>query len=109
MPINFTKLDRQWGTVPNATKGENTYEIDLVGIDDKTKQVLFIECKWSDLTESQARKVLEELKEKSKFVEWQRKKEYFGLIGKEIVGKEKLRKEGWLIWDLADFEKVFKP
>jgi len=106
MPINFTRLDRQWGTVPKATKGGNTYEIDLVGIDDKTKEVLFIGCKWSDLKEKEARKVLKELKEKSKFVEWERKKEYFGLIGKKVLGKEKLRKEGWFVWDLEDLEKM---
>ena len=50
---------------------------------------------------------LEEVKEKSKFVEQERNKEYFGLIGKKILGKERLREEGWLVWDLEDIEKAY--
>jgi len=51
---------------------------------------------------------LEGLKEKSGFVDWERKKEYFGLFGKKVFGKENLKKEGWFVWDLGDLEKVVK-
>ncbi len=103
-----TKIGRHWGKIHGKPKGENAYEIDIVALNESVKEILFCECKWSDLKEAEARKVLEELKEKSKFVEWERKKEYFGLVGKKILGKEKLRKDGWFVWDLDDIEKVLK-
>ncbi len=97
IPLKHTKIGRWW---------YQDKEIDLVCLEENKKEVMFIECKWSDLTENQARKVLEELKEKTKFVRWERKKEYLGLIGKKIIGKEKLRKEGFFVWDLKDLEDI---
>jgi len=95
--ITFNKSGRWWN------KDE---EIDIVCLDEQKRESLFVECKWSSLTEKKASQILEELKEKSKFVEWERKKEYFGLIGKKILGKEKLRKEGFFVWDLEDIKKL---
>ncbi len=108
LPFKPTSLGRQWGNIPKAEKGKNTYEIDLVCLDEPKKEALFVECKWSDLTEKKARQILEELREKSKFVDWERTREYFGLIGKKIQGKETLRKEGFWVWDLGDFGKALK-
>ena len=99
IPLKPTKTGRWW---------HKDKEIDLVCLDENRKEALFVECKWADLKEKGARKVLEELKEKSKFVEWQRKKEYFGLIGKKVLGKENLKKEGFFVFDLEDFEKVLQ-
>jgi len=109
--LDFNKIGRWWGhtRVLSPVSGvleRKEIEIDIVALNEKTREILFVECKWSDLKEKDARKVLEELKEKSKFVEWDRKKEYFGLIGKNVLGKEKLRKEGYFVWDLEDFEKA---
>lgn len=96
LPFKFTKIGKWW---------HKDKEIDLVAINEKTKQILFIECKWKDLKEKQARKILEELKEKSKSVDWNNnnRREFFGLIAKKLQGKEKLRKEGYKIYDLRDF------
>ena len=98
LPVNPEKIGRWW---------HQDKEIDLVCLDENKKEALFVECKWSDLKEKDARKILVELKEKSTFVDWERKKEYFGLIGKKVLGKENLRKEGFFVWDLEDFEKAF--
>ena len=105
LPINFTKIGRQWGRIPKAVKGKNQYEIDLVALNKETKQIGFFECKWKDLKEKQAMKILDELKEKSKFVEWNldNRQEFFGLIGKKIENKNKLRKQGFFVYDLRDF------
>ena len=46
---------------------------------------------------------MEKLVEKSKFVDYPRKKEHFGIIAKKIKQKEKLREEGYLAFDLNDF------
>lgn len=93
IPINLTSIGKWW---------YKDKEIDLICLDESKKEVLFIECKWSNLSERAARKVLWELKEKSRFVDLKRKKEYFGLIGKTIHGKEKLKKEGFIVFDLRD-------
>ena len=108
LPVKFTRIGRQWGSVKNAEAGKNEYEIDIVCLDETRKGALFVECKWSDLKEKEAMKILEELKEKSRFVEWERHKEYFGLVGKKVLGKENLRKEGFFVWDLKDIENVAK-
>ena len=97
-PFQFNKIGKWW---------HKDKEIDIVCLDEQKKEALFIECKWSDLTEKEALKILEEVKEKLKFVEQERNKEYFGLIGKKILGKERLREEGWLVWDLEDIEKAY--
>ncbi len=94
LPLVATKTGNWW---------HQDKEIDLVCLDEPKKEALFVECKWSDLTEQKARQILEELRKKSEFVDWERTKEYFGLIGKKIQGKETLRKEGFIIYDLEDF------
>lgn len=81
-------------------------EIDLVCLDESQRQALFVECKWSDLTEQEARRVLAELQEKARFVEWERQKEHFGLIAKKMKGKETLRSEGFVVFDLEDIARV---
>ena len=98
-PLKFNRIGRWW---------YKDKEIDIVCLDENKKEAMFVECKWSDLKEKDARKILEGLKEKSRFVEWERKKEYFGLVGKKVLGKESLRKEGFFVWDLEDIEKTLK-
>lgn len=95
LPLRPTKIGTWW------SKGG---EIDLVCLDESKKEALFLECKWSVLGKVEARRILYELKEKSKFVEWDRKNEYFGLICKKFLGgfKEELRNEGFLAFDLHD-------
>ena len=107
LPINFSKIGPWWGhtRIINPESGlpeRKEIEIDLVCLEEQRKEAIFIECKWSDLKEKEARKVLEELKEKSKIVDWERKKEYFGLIGRKISEKEKFRKQGFIVFDLDD-------
>lgn len=104
LPFEFQKIGRQWGNYRKDNKRKE-YEIDLVALNEKTKQIAFFECKWKDLKEKQARTILEELKDKSTFVKWnnEERKEFFGLIAKNLQGKEKLRKEGYLVFDLRDF------
>lgn len=109
--FNFDLLSRQWGKIPQAEKGRNTYEIDICGLNEKEKKVLFGECKWKEGVK--AISVLSELKEKAKYVSWhnEERKEYFAIFAKSFKDREKvkkeLRKEGVLLFDLNDMEKVF--
>ena len=49
--------------------------------------------------------ILAELKKKSRYVDWNthKRKEHFGVIAKKIEGKERLRKEGYFVFDFDDF------
>ncbi|MEA1945161.1 MAG: ATP-binding protein [Euryarchaeota archaeon] len=105
LPFSFSRVGRQWGKIKGAPRGKNVYEIDIVGLNDKSKEIMFIECKWKELSERDAMNVLNEVKEKSRFVQWNKgaRKEYFGLVAKNIGGKDKLRTEGSFVFDLDDF------
>ena len=96
LPFSFQKIGRWW---------RKDKEIDLVALNEETKEIGFFEVKWKNLKEKQAVKILEDLKEKSKFVEWNlnNRQEFFGVIAKKIENKSKLRKQGFLVYDLKDF------
>ena len=49
--------------------------------------------------------ILAELKNKSGYVDWNtsKRKEYSGVIAKKIEGKERLRKECYIVFDFDDF------
>ncbi len=97
-PFIAQKIGRWW---------HKDREIDIVALNEKTKNIAFFECKWKDLKEGEARNILEKLKEKSGFVEWNKsnRTEHFGVVAKKIANKGKMQKEGYLIFDLDDFEK----
>jgi hypothetical protein len=87
-------------------------EIDLVVLDETKKESAFFEVKWSELKRRECERMLEELKEKSAYVEWHEKerKERYGIIAKRIGtgDKKDLRSNGYLIYDLEDFEALMK-
>ena len=105
----FTKIGKQWGKIPNKPKGENTYEIDLVSLNEKTKEILFIECKWKNRVN--AEKICKELAEKAKYVEWnnENRKESFAVFAKSFSKKIK-EFEGKKVYcfDLRDLKKIMK-
>ncbi len=97
--LDFTieKIGRWW---------HKDKEIDLLALNDKTKDIAFFEVKWQNLDKNNAKKILEGLKNKSLFVGWNlgKRKELFGIIAKKIKEKDSLRKDGFLAFDLDDFE-----
>ncbi|MCD4844165.1 MAG: ATP-binding protein [Methanosarcinales archaeon] len=105
LPFIFNRIGRQWGKIRDAPKGRNTYEIDIVALNDDTKEILFIECKWKSLSHGQAETVLNDLVEKSHYVNWnnETRMEYFGIISKRIEKKDELKKRGFVVFDLDDF------
>ena len=97
-PFRFHKIGRWW---------HREKEIDLVALNEETKEIAFFEVKWSDLKLEEARRILAELKDKSESVNWnnESRMEHFGLIGKRLEGKEDLVEEGYLCYDLRDMRK----
>jgi AAA+ ATPase superfamily predicted ATPase len=97
---NFSKIGRWWH------KGE---EIDIVALNEEGEHISFFECKWSKLNERDALKILTDLKQKAALVQWHDagRKEHYGIIAKEIAGKEKLREKGYQAFDLSDLNATF--
>ncbi|HUW67283.1 MAG TPA: ATP-binding protein [Candidatus Nanoarchaeia archaeon] len=95
-PIEFTKIGRWW---------HKKEEIDLIALNDATKEVLFIECKWRTFSTAESLRNLEKLKKKADFVKWNKgeRVEYYGLVAKKVEGKESLREKGFVVFDLDDF------
>jgi len=94
LPFRFAKIGRWW------RKGE---EIDLVALNEREKRALFVEVKWKDLSEREARGILKDLARKAKLVRLDGWEKSYGLVAKDVEGKEELGREGWFIWDLRDF------
>jgi AAA+ ATPase superfamily predicted ATPase len=104
LPLHFTKIGNWWGHYRDRGIRREV-EIDAVALNDATKEILFVECKWKNLSRRQAEVVLGELSEKSRHVDWNNaaRTEYFGIIGKRIEGKDELREKGFVVMDLDDF------
>ena len=83
----------------------NGEEIDLVSLNENTKEIVFFECKWKNLRFAQSLTILKELQKKAESVEWHNKKrtEHYGLIAKTIERKNDLRKQGYFVYDLEDW------
>ncbi|MBU2639730.1 MAG: ATP-binding protein [Nanoarchaeota archaeon] len=79
-------------------------EIDLIALNGD-KEILFVECKWKDNVN--VIKILKNLKEKTKYVEWHNNKreEYFCIVAKSF--KRKIKEKNLYLFDLKDFEKKF--
>jgi hypothetical protein len=104
-PGKWSKIGHWWGAYREAGERKNV-EIDIVALNDKTREILFGECKWQEGVS--AKKVLSGLKEKAKFVDWGggERKEYYAVFAKSF--KEKVPKSpDQMFFDLKDMEKSF--
>ena len=73
LPAHFQRWGRWWN---------RDVEIDVIALNEETKEILFCECKWTNKPVDFA--ILNELQEKAKFVNWfvDDRKEYFLLFSK---------------------------
>ena len=101
--FKFDEIGKQWGKF-KGEKGKNVYEIDIVALNKNTKEILFGECKWKD--NINAEKVLQELKEKSKFVDWnkEKRKDSYAIFAKSF----KKRTKDCCCFDLKDIFKQLR-
>lgn len=99
--LKLTESKRQWGKIAGAKKGENAYEIDLIG---KSKEGAYaFEFKFKELEMSESFRILKVLQEKVKNVPKLPRDIKFGIVAKKINGKQKLKSAGFLAYDLEDF------
>ncbi|MEW6062919.1 MAG: ATP-binding protein [Nanoarchaeota archaeon] len=103
--FNFSKIGTWWGHYRDKENKRNEIEIDLIALNENTKEITFCECKWRDKVD--AKKILNELKEKVKFVNWNNKnrKEKYCIFAKSF--KEKIKEQNLTLFDLKDLENLF--
>jgi len=91
----FNKIGRWW---------HKDKEIDIVALNEKMKDILFVECKWKDNVNPE--KILENLKEKAKYVEWNndKRKERYAIFAKSF--SKKIKNGDVLLFDLNDMKKM---
>ncbi len=102
-PINSTNVGKWWGAYRDMeTKDRKIAEIDIVSINEETKEILFAECKWQEKVN--ARKILFELKEKAKLVQWNNEKriERYAIFARSF--KQKIIEPDVTLFDLKDME-----
>jgi len=100
LSFRFTRIGRWW------RRGE---EIDLVALNEREMKALFVEVKWKNLSEREVRGILRDLERKGELVGLGGWEKSYGLIAKSMKGKKGLKAEGWLLWDLGDFDaETFK-
>lgn len=97
--FNFNRSGRWW------YKEE---EIDIVAVNDSTKEIGFFECKWKELGKRDVKAIVKELRQKAKLVKWgdEGRKEVFGVIAKKVIDKAQLRNSGVLVYDIDDLAYV---
>ena len=93
----FTKIGRWW---------HKDREIDIVALNEQTKEILFCECKWRNRIGAEG--VLQKLKQKAQYVDWHKskRKEYYVIFAKSF--KEKIKEPNVRLFDLKDMEKIFR-
>ena len=99
--LSLSNAQKQWGKIPDAEKGKDTCEIDLIGSSEKTFYIF--EIKWRELRYTETVGLLDQLAAKAKFVQRLPANVFFGVVAKRIEKKEKLRAANYLVYDLDDF------
>jgi uncharacterized protein len=99
--LGLFKAHKQWGKIPMSTKGNDTYEIDLIGTSEKASYAF--EFKWQELEYAESLKILDQLTAKAKFIQKLPPNIQFGIVAKKIEQKEKLKAKHYLAYDLDDF------
>ncbi len=93
-----------WGSYREDDE-RKTVEIDIISLNEKTKEIIFAECKWKE--KADAKKILDELKEKAQYVVWnnENRKETFFIFAKSF--KEKFREKNVQLFDINALKKIF--
>ena len=111
LPIIFPRLKKLTKHIKTYKKNNKglQIEIDIVALNEKIKEILFAECKWKSRVN--AEKVVEELAEKARYVDWfkDKRKESYAVFAKSFSKRIK-EFEGKKVYcfDLRELEKSLK-
>ena len=98
--ISFTRIGKWW---------HKDKEIDIVALNEDSKEILFCECKWSEKVNGE--KTIKELLEKTPYVEWfnDERKESYCVFAKSFSRKiTKFDNKKVYCFDLEDIEKLLE-
>ena len=98
LPVHVEKIGKWWW---------KETEIDIVGLEDKSKKALAIEAKLTEVNYQEAKRLLSELSIKAKQIR-NTKECILGVMAKKIGNKEKIRDEGFIALDLQDMANLRK-
>ncbi|MDI6738414.1 MAG: ATP-binding protein [Nanoarchaeota archaeon] len=104
----FAAIGRQWGHFAGE-KGKDSYEIDIMLTDEKSKSCAFCECKWREKVN--ALDVISSLSEKVRHVEWHSadRKETFAVFAKSFKKRiNEFEGKKVICFDLKDIAKALK-
>ncbi|ODS38348.1 MAG: hypothetical protein A7316_08255 [Candidatus Altiarchaeales archaeon WOR_SM1_86-2] len=110
LPFHFSKIGNWWGHYrEDGIRKE--IEVDNIALNEETKDMLIVECKWRDNVN--AKTVLHKLKEKAKHIDWNReeRREYYAIFAKSFEErslKEVLSKRNVVVFDLKYMENLLK-
>ena len=101
LPFSFKTIGGWW---------HKDHEIDIITINEDTKEMCFCECKWQ--TPKVGQDVIKKLQEKAMFVDWFNKtrREYYIVISKSgftSTAHEYAKSNGVLLFDLEELKKIF--
>jgi hypothetical protein len=105
---NFDRIGTQWGKF-EGDKGRNSYEIDILGLNEKTKEAVFGECKWKENVDTED--VLKGLIKKAEYVSWNKdnRKDRFVIFAKSFKKKlEDYQGKKVECIDLKDIQKAIR-
>ncbi|MBM3292568.1 ATP-binding protein, partial [Candidatus Bathyarchaeota archaeon] len=94
LPLQMDRIGRWW---------IKDQEIDILCLEKKNK-ALAIEIKWSKIDKQDSDRLITKLSTKVNQIQGLNEVK-LGIIAKEIIGKEKLRNEGFFIMDLKDLKQ----
>jgi AAA+ ATPase superfamily predicted ATPase len=97
LPFTYTRIGKWW---------YRETEIDLIATEEQKREATFIEVKWSTINKQEAQRILNNLISKATEFRWEREKEKYGIIAKNLSEKHNLRDEGYVALDLKDFEQL---
>lgn len=105
--VQLHNIGRWWGYYRDLeTKARKNIEIDIVGINNETGDILFGECKWKEGVDG--KKLVNQLKEKSKYVHWpdneKKRTDHFVIIAKSFSKTSK--EEDVYYYNVHDLEKM---
>lgn len=96
LPIRVEKIGKWW---------RKETEIDLLGLEKKSKRALAVEAKWTELDYNEANRLLSELAIKTQQIH-DVKECVLGIMAKKIGNKEDIRSRGFTAIDLQDMKDL---
>ena len=100
--LNYNKYGSWWGAYREGGE-RKVQEIDIMALNEKTKDAMFAECKFEKEVDAPA--LLNQLREKAKLVQWKRKSERFVIFAKSF--SKRIDEKDVTLIDLKDLEKIF--